>query len=142
MQNLGLGSQSSQFCSVSENDKFNLTSFLASKSAYSTNARIARSSGLCVQCACKVSGISNQKFGEWFHAISKHRERGAVEFFLTNFKVFGNRMKHYLECLMQTINNSSSLNVMIIRSNFQTLFTVVRELIKLNEFETFYIVPE
>ena len=31
---------------------------------------------------------------------SKLEKRGAAEFFLTNFEVFGNRRKHFFECLM------------------------------------------
>ena len=59
------------------------------------------------------------------------RKRGAAEFFLTNFKVFGYRMKHPFECLIQLLkpliilgeNQSKSSPDFIIRSHFQTSFT-------------------
>ena len=54
---------------------------------------------------CETGYVIYQTRGRVFHPISKHREvvekkKGAAEFFLTNFKVFGYQMKHPFECLI------------------------------------------
>ena len=64
----------------------------------------------CPQGIGSGNRIAVYTFGESsniskFYPISKHpklvwRMRGAVDFFLANFKVFGDRMKHAFECLI------------------------------------------
>ena len=65
-----------------------------------------------------------------FHQISKHSERGAAEFFLTNFEVFGYLMKHYSEYLiyvlmaliiLREIQTKSSSHFILIRITTQIL---------------------
>ena len=61
---------------------------------------------------------------------SRLEKRGAAEFFLTNFEVFGNRRKHSFVCLMQLlklliilgeIRSKNSQNFMIIKITFPNL---------------------
>ena len=61
---------------------------------------------------------------------SRLEKRGAAEFFLTIFKVFGNRRKHFFECLIKLLKvliilgeilSQSSQNFMIIKITFLNL---------------------